>query len=185
MPHDDDKTIIIMIILRAAPYFQKIQQLALDEGQLPLLPVFGPVVFVLVVGGGFVVLGVRQGVQRRIERLVGRVGRSSIGGDAVGLPESSVGPRNCGRRAAAAATQGYPDEGRSGRVHDVGGGGLLQSVVFALRAILLKSATSGRPRFLTLWTVVMVGGMRRWRSRTDSTFPTKTQWENDARANIE
>jgi len=81
------------------PYFQKIQQFSLDEGQLPLFPV---------VGGGvaFVVLGVRQGVQRRVERLVGV--RSSLGdNDPVGLPQPSVGHRNGQRRATA---QGEPDE---------------------------------------------------------------------------
>lgn len=80
-------------------YFQKIQQLALDEGQLPLFPV---------VGGGvaFVVLGVRQGVQRWVERLVGYL--SSLGdNDPVGLPQLSVGHRNGQRRATA---QGKPDE---------------------------------------------------------------------------
>lgn len=133
MPYDYDNNYNNYDDITRTTYFQKIQQLALDEGQLPLLPVFGPVVLVLVVGGGFVVLGVRQGVQRRVERLVGRivgdaVGRRRIGGNAVGLPQSSVGHRNGERRAA----QGDPDECRNGRIHDVGGGGdLPQSVVFA------------------------------------------------------
>lgn len=132
MPYDYDNNYNNDNIART-PYFQKIQQLALDEGQLPLLPVLGSVVFVLVVGGGFVVLCVRQGVQRRIERLVGRIvgdavgRRRRIGSNAVGLPQSSVGHRNGERRAA----QCDPDEGRNGRIHDAGGEDLLQSAVFA------------------------------------------------------